>query len=180
MNKIEKVLLDSIKRMDGFVLGFGDFSEKITSTIDKLNSITEFTILSGGKISSDGGSGKKTKLKKILYKKIKKKFKNKNVNYIIASYEELEGYKRRFISDSLYLVNKGIYIYVNDEDIDINVIKRRYERYNEIVEIIECRDGFVLHIEKKKYKKNIIRDKFYLVIDAIVDGFNFFGDAIVS
>jgi len=180
MNKIEKVLLDSIKSMDGFVLGFGDFSDKITSTIDKLNSITEFTVLSGGNMSSGEKCGKKPRLKKILYKKIKKKFKNKNVNYIIASYEELEGYKRRFISDSLNLVNKSIYIYVNDEDIDINVIKRRYERYHETVEIIECRDGFVLHIEKKKYKKNIIRDKFYLIIDAIVDGFNFFGDAIIS
>ena len=180
MNKIEKVLLDSIKNMDGFILGFGSFSDKITSIIDKFDSITEFTTLSDGKIITDNKDGKKSKTKKVLYKKIRKKFKNKNVNYIIASYEELESYKRRFISDSLYIANKSIYIYVHDKDIDINTIKHRYERLNENVEITECRDGYVLYIEKKNYKKNIIRDKFYLIIDAIVDGFNFFGDMIIS
>ena len=36
-------------------------------------------------------------------------------------------------------------------NIDIDIIKHRYERYHEVVEIIKCRDGFVLHIEKQKY-----------------------------
>ena len=43
-------------------------------------------------------------------------------------------------------------------------------------EIIECKDGILLKIKQNKYKKNIFKDKFYLIID----GINLFGDIFIS
>ena len=181
MNKIEKVTLDAINKMEGCILGFGNFSDNITSKINKLDKIYEFLILDNGEMKSQQGEGgSKKKNKYISYKKIKKKFKKKNIDYIIANYEELGKYHRRFISDSLFLTNKSIYVIIKSEDTDVELIKRRYGRYKETCEIIECRDGFVLHIEKNKYKSNILRDKIYLIIDTIIDGIIFFGDVFVS
>ena len=45
--------------------------------------------------------------------------------------------------------------------------------------MINCRDGIVLIITKDKYKKNKLRDKFYLFINCIEDVINFIGDLFV-
>lgn len=178
MNKIEKVLLDEIKNMQGFVLGFGNLSEKLISNIDKNNNITEFVLLSDEYTSSIGNSKSKTN-NKIAYRKIRKKFKHKNITNIVASYDELGKYHRRFICDSLYLAKENIYVFIKNEDIDEELIEKRYQRYHQQLQIIECRDGFVLHIKKTKYRKNKARDMIYLITDCIVDGINFIGDLFV-
>lgn len=183
MNKIEKVMLDIVNKMEGCIVGFGSFSDNVKDKINKSDKIYEFLILDNGEIKSkedSAGSKNKNKYIYISYKKIRKKLRNKNINHIIANYEELGRYHRRFISDSLFLTNKSIYIIVKNDDTDIDLIRKRYERYNEVCEITECRDGIVLHIIKNKYKNNFIRDKFYLTIDTIVDGIILFGDIFVS
>jgi len=178
MNKIEKVLSDEIKKMQGFVLGFGNLSEKLINNINKNNNINEFVLLSDEYTSSTGNAKLKGN-KKIAYRNIRKKFKNKNVTNIVASYDELGKYHRRFIADSLYLTEQNIYVFIKNEDIDEELVTKRYQRYHQKLEIIECRDGFILHIEKSKYRKNKIRDLFYLIIDCIIDGINFIGDLFV-
>lgn len=177
MNKIDKVLLDSVKNMQGSVLGFGNISQKIIDSIDKNNNILEFTLLSGDsgiKVEKDGFSSKK-----IPYHKIYKKFRKKNITSIIASYDELAKYKRRFISDSLCLAKQNVIVFIKNEDIDVDVIKKRYDRYHQNCEIINCRDGVVFIITKEKYKKNKLRDKLYLFINCIEDVINFIGDLFV-
>lgn len=178
MNKIEKVLLDSIKEMQGSILGFGNLSEKVIEMIDKNSNITEFTLLSDKNLSSDGGKGRSSK--RIPYKKICKKFRKKNITNIIASYDELEKYRRRFISDSLYLAKSEIHIFIKNEDIDTDIIKKRYERYRQDCEVITCRDGVILKITKKNYKTNKVRDTWYLFINFLSDGINFIGDLFIS
>ena len=178
MNKLEKILLDSIKEMNGFVLAFGSLEDKLINAIEKNKNIFEFTLL-GDYIKGESGiKGKKSK--KLPYRKIRNKFKKKNVEHIIAHYEELGKYRRKFIIDSLYLANKSIDIFIMDKDIDINVIINRYQRYQQNCELIKCRDGFVLKITKNDYKKNKFRDILYLFIDFVVDGINFVGDLFIS
>lgn len=178
MNKIEKILLDSIKEMNGFILGFGTLDDKVINSIKNNKNIFEFTMLNNGSNSGDGKKGKNSK--KLPYRKIRKKFINKNVGHIIAYYDELDKYHRRFISDSLYLANSSIYIYMKNTDIDIDLIVKRYQRYQQHCELVKCRDGFVLKITKNDYKKNIFRDIFYLFIDFILDGINLIGDLFIS
>lgn len=178
MNKLEKVLLDSIKEMNGFVLGFGSLEDKIINAIKKNKNIFEFTLL--GDYGECGSGIKSKKSRELPYHKIRNKFKKKNIEHIIAYYEKLGKYHRRFIMDSLYLANKSIDIFIKDKDIDIDLIIKRYQRYQQKCELIECRDGFVLKIIKNNYKKNKFRDIFYLFIDFIVDGINFVGDLFIS
>ena len=177
MDKIDKVLLDSVKNMQGSVLGFGNISQKIIDSIDKNDNILEFTLLSGD--SSVKGGSDRGASKKIPYHKIYKKFRKKNIASIIASYDELEKYKRRFISDSLCLAKQNVVVFVKDNNIDADIIKKRYDRYHQNCEMINCRDGIVLIITKDKYKKNKLRDKFYLFINCIEDVINFIGDLFV-
>lgn len=177
MNKIDKVLLDSVKNMHGSILGFGNISQKIIDSIDKNSNIVEFTLLSGGKYAN-GETGGRTS-KKIPYHKIYKKFRKKNISNIIASYDDLEKYKRRFISDSLSLTKQNVIVFIKDSDIDVDIIKKRYQRYHQKCEMINCRDGVVLIITKEKYRKNNIRDKVYLFLNYIEDAINFIGDLFV-
>ena len=178
MNKIEKILLDNSRTMHGNVLGFGSLDDKLVSEIDKNQNITTFTILSDLNYAS--GAGKKRGFsRKISYRKIRKKFRKQNIQYIIASYDDLHGYHRRFISDGLYLAQYGILVFVKSDDIDIDIIKKRYARYHQQCEIISCRDGVVFKITKVNYKKNRIRDIFYLFMNFVSDGINFIGDLFV-
>lgn len=178
MNKIEKVLLDSAKKLEGNILGFGNLSEKVIETIDKNTKITEFILLSDKSLPTSDGKGRSSK--RIPYKKIRKKFRKKNITTIIASYDELEKYHRRFISDSLYLVKKEIYLYIKNEDIDVDIIKKRFARYHQDLEEIACKDGTLLKITKTNYKKNKARDSWYLFMNFIGDGINYIGDLFVS
>lgn len=179
MNKIEKVLLDSIKEMHGFILGFGNLDEKIIKSIDKNNKINEFILLSDTYTKSTGKS-KSKRTKKIAYRKIRNRFKKKNVTNIIASYEELEKYQRRFISDSLFLAKDNIYLFIKNKDIDADIIKKRYERYHQECEMIPCRDGIIVKITKKNYKANKAKDTLYLCMNFMSDVMNFIGDLFVS
>lgn len=178
MNKIEKILIDCIKKIEGNVLGFGNLDEKIIKEIDKNKNISEFILFSDDNIS--GEESKKTKRnKQVAYKKIRKKIKKKNINNIIACYDDLKGYRRRFVQDSLYLSKQNIYVYIKSEEIDEELIIKRFKRYHQDIELIECKDGFVIHIKKVKYRKNKIRDMFYLVIDFVIDVINIIGDLFV-
>ena len=178
MNKIDKVLLDEVKEWKGNILGFGNLSEKIIASIEKNNNILGFTLLSSSQKSSST-SKKGRSSRKLPYHKIRKKFRKKHIMHIIAFYDELERYHRRFISDSLYLAQDSITIFIKNENIDVDIIKKRYERYHQECEIISCKDGVVLKIRKINYKANKVRDTFYLFINFISDGINFIGDLFV-
>jgi len=179
MNKKEKVLIENIKEMKGKILGFGNLSDKIIDSINKNNNIEEFVLLSDNYGLSSGKS-RKSKTKKITYRKIRKQFKNKNITNIIASYEKLKKYKRRFISDSLFLSKDKIYIFIKNNEKDIEIIKKRYERYKQEIKMINCKDGTILIIIKKHYKKNKLKDTIYLIIDIIIDELEIIGDLFIS
>lgn len=178
MNKIEKVLLDSVKEIKGTILGFGNLSDKVITAIDKNDNIIEFTLLSNSNESSGDTKGRNTK--KVPYHKIRKKFRKKDITSIIASYDDLQKYRRRFIADSLFLAKDNIYLFIKSEDIDVEIIQKRYERYRQECEMIPCRDGFLLKITKKNYKKNKVRDTWYIFLDFIIDILNIIGDLFVS
>lgn len=178
MNKIEKVLLDKVKTMKGFVLGFGSLDESIIKGINKNNNINEFILLSDTNISSTSDSKSKNN-KKLSYHKIQKKFRKKNVTNIIASYDDLKSYHRRFIVDSLFLAKENIYVIIKNEDIDVDLVSKRFKRYHQELEVIECRNGYVLQIRKTKYRKNKLRDSIYLIIDFFIDILNIIGDLFV-
>lgn len=178
MNKIEKVLSDKVRNMKGFVLGFGQIDESLIKEIDKNNNINEFVLLSDANMSSTENSKSKNN-KKLSYHKIQKKFRKKNITNIIAFYDDLKSYRRRFVIDSLFLAKENIYVIIKNEDIDVDLVKNRFKRYHQELEITECRNGYVLQIKKTKYRKNKVRDSLYLLMDFIVDIINLIGDLFV-
>jgi len=46
--------------------------------------------------------------------------------------------------------------------------------------MINCKDGTILIIIKKHYKKNKLKDTIYLIIDIIIDELEIIGDLFIS
>ena len=148
--KINKYLEDIIKKLDGFLIGIGFQDEKLLKHIEKNKKITECYLLDCKSNDSDEG-----KVSKIRIGRLRKKFKKNKPDYIIYNIESIKEYKDKFVYDSLYLTNKRIYIYNQNNQVDASAVIRRYKRYGR-VEVIKCSDGVIYKIEqtKKLTKRN--------------------------
>lgn len=153
--KITNYLADIIKKLDGSLIGIGFEDAKLADYIDKNNKIKECHLLDCKTLDDEEG-----KTIKIRIGKLRKKFKKHKSDYMIYNIKSIKDYKDKFVYDSLYLTNKTIYIYSENNEVDINAIIRRYKRYGK-VEIIECSDGKVIKVNqlKKLTKTNELFNK---------------------
>ena len=151
MIKLKKI----IKDLNGNVLGIG-LDEKLTNLIEKNDKIIECNLLN----SYIKGKFKRSFFKKtIKIKKLRKVFKKKKVNYIICNYDEIFKYLNTFVKDSIYINKNKLYFYGN---IDINLLKLKYGRYNTKINII---DKKIIEIDNSLAKNNFFKDNYYRFID---------------
>lgn len=174
--KVNSNIKKYIKNMTGKVIGVGIDNKEILETIDKNNKILECDLLNSIDIN-DSLKGRHKKKKYV--KKLRKKYKNKKVNYIIVNSNEINRYLKTFVRDSIYINNTEIYYYM-DKKYDIENIIKRYKRYNTDIEIIKCDDGNILKINTSKAKNKFFKDKFYYIVDTLNNIADIIGDILVS
>lgn len=164
-----KSINEIIKNLKGSLLGIG-LDETFLETIEKNSKIDNcFLMEDRSKFSKkfdffDGG-----REKKINIKKIRKIFKEKNLDNIICNYETIKPFFRSFVSNSIYINNGKLYFYGNITEDEIEKIKKRYTRYKSKVEVIKTQKFTIIVIDNKNIKTGFFIDKAYIVIDFFTD-----------
>lgn len=181
---MQKIIINKIKKMDGFFLGIG-ISEELEEKVKKINFST-ITLLE----SKDKPKKKLVKKENkkrffkfdnketVSVKKLRKSFKKKSIDVILCDYKYIKKYTKNFVIDSVYL-NKGkLLIYGNDENIEDLIYK--YKRYTDDIEVIN-KDGFFLIIVNNEKTKNfILKDIFYLTVDSLSGCANVITDILIN
>ena len=175
MKKVDKIN-KIIQKMEGKLIGIGINDEMVIKEIDKNNNIYECDLLDSIDLSNQE-SGKKKRKKYI--KKLRKKYKDKSVDYIIMDPTKIFRKLKFLIKDTIYINNKKIYIYMDKND-DYEFVIKRYKRYTKNIETIKCDDGIIINIDSTDSKKHIIKNIFYYIIDTLYNISDMIGDILVS
>lgn len=175
--KVNSSLKKYIKNMSGKLIGIGIDDLELINEIDKNNKILECDLLNSE--SKNGFGSGRGKNKKLNIKKIRRKYKKKNVNYIIVNSSEIGKYLKSFVKDSIYINNKEIYYYTKNK-YDIDTIVKRYRRYNTKIDILKCEDGTIIKIDTSCAKNHLFKDKIYYIIDTLSNIADLIGDILIS
>lgn len=162
---------NELKKLEGSVLGIG-LSEKEQEILQNNKKVIECYLMDS---NSKGSSKGKGKTKTINIRKIRRKFRDKSFDYIIANFEELKPYLRSFIKNSIYL-NRGKIYYYNIKDFELEELENRYVRYNSKVEI---KKNLVI-IDNSNSKTNIFKNIFYYFCDLVYDVIDLIGRMLVN
>lgn len=173
MSKIEGWLVRYAKKIEGNVLALGNFDKNFIDTLRENKKVVGFDLL--GEVQGESGKGKGRK-KRIPFKKIYKRYKKKKIDYIVSSYDDLMGYKRRFIIDSVALSTNTIVVLKNEAHLEL--VKNRFSRYPVVIEEHIEKNGYILIISHEE--KSIKHKRIYLLKDTIIDGLEMFGDLFIS
>lgn len=179
MTDIEKHLSKEIKKMSGKIITIG-ISDKLLECIENNNSITECMAMNS--TIYDKGDGKRFfSFNKILSaNKLRKKFKKKKHTNLIMNIKHIERNIKTVIRDSIYITKDTVYIYGAKKDFDVELLKKRYNRYKVEIDYNEYKNSYVMKIDVKKAKNNKIKDIFYYLGDTIYNGVEIFSDFLVN
>lgn len=177
MKDLNKELISIIKSLEGRLIGVGLYDEKIITAIDSNKKIIFCDILNS--LETDNNQ-LIVKTKVVNIRKFKKRYKHKRVDNMICSYDEIKGYLKYFIKDSIY-INKGhIYLFGNIKDTDFNLLTKRYQRYQVLITKKEYNDTFILIIDTSKAKNSRIKDFFYYIGDTFYNAIELFSTFLVN
>lgn len=171
---MNKELKKIIENLSGNVLGIG-LDEKLTNYISSNENILECNLLESKVKGKKGSFFSRTKTIKI--KKIRKVFKKKKVDYIICNYQDISKYLNTFVKDSVYINKNKLYFY---GDVDIEIIKKKYSRYNTIIEIKNYKDSHIITIDNTKAKNNYFKDLYYRIADFFSNLIIVIGDILMN
>ena len=156
---MEKFFVKEIRQMYGSLIAFGLTDEKLKHEIEKNDAINTCYLLD----STSNFNKKKLKIfnrgKTINIKKIKKVFKKKRIDNIIANYQTIKPFLKTFVRDSVYINKNKLYIYGTKEDYED--IIQRYKRYTDKIEIKKEKDYFVIIIDNTNTSNKKIKDIIY-------------------
>lgn len=165
-----KELIKIIKKIDGTVLGIG-LKEELINELNENPNIIECNLL-----NSYVKGNKKFSLfnKKINIKKIKKKFKRKKIDYIICNFNEISNFLNTFVNDSVYINKRKVYYF---GDIDIELLKIRYSRYNSLVKV---KNKNLIEIDNYNAKTNFLKSIYYRTVDFKDKVIELIGDILMN
>lgn len=165
-----KELIKIIKKIDGTVLGIG-LKEELINELNENPNIIECNLL-----NPYVKGNKKFSLfnKKINIKKIKKKFKRKKIDYIICNFNEISNFLNTFVNDSVYINKKKVYYF---GDIDIELLKIRYSRYNSLVKV---KNKNLIEIDNYNAKTNFLKSIYYRTVDFKDKVIELIGDILMN
>jgi len=171
-----KQIIDAAKNMNGKVVCVGVKDKELLGVLGKNKKADIFTI---DRIIHKSLLFKNKKAylpdgKKINMKKIKKAFKKKSVDYVICDLNEIYEYFKYFLSNSVIINKKTLYIYGTSRFIDPNVLASRYHRYGATTETVIDGDEFIIIVDNSTSKTNWFKDRGYLIVDT----FHNMGDMI--
>ncbi len=177
MNTVEQAFHKIIPKKEGNVLAIG-VSSFMYQELQKNEKIVICDVLSKGEESG------KRKLfqrnpKTFDFKKIRKTFGKKQKDMIIGNIQELKSYFKTFIQDSIYITKGTIYLY-STEEYDFDLLVKRYKRFQITSNFEKCKDGMILKIEVRDTKNSWVKEKFYYIMDTVIDIVDAIGDALVN
>jgi ABC-type xylose transport system substrate-binding protein len=156
-------IIKIINESKGTLLGIGLNDEKILDAIEDNDNIHTCYLLSNDTPKDKNFYFfKKGRNKVINIKKIKKYFKKKSLDIIICNYSIIKKFMNSFIYNSIYLNNKTLYIYSNE---NLEKELKKYQRYTNDVKIKKIDDMYLLTINNENTKNSIIKDTKYKIID---------------
>lgn len=168
------------KNINGKVLVIGLENITVEQVLDKNENITELYTMkfNGKKKTKDKSGGRRGKT--ISIKKIRKIFKKKRVDYIICNIEDISKFLRTFIRDSVYINKTKLYIYGTKENLDIELIEKRYKRYNTSIIVTKYNKDLLIEIDNTNAYNNKIKDMFYNICDIGYNMVNTIGDLLIN
>lgn len=176
-NRLEAI----IKEAKGNVLTVC-LDEKLMKFIynnDKINLYSIDSNIDSGLFRRKKNKRKTNKGKVINIKKLRKYIKKKSVNHMFCNMNEMFNYYKYFIKDSIYLNNNKLYLYF-DKDIDKDLIIKNYKRYDVKIEETEYKNGYLLIIDNKNSKTNILKDIIYFIRDTLYNIAEIVGNLLIS
>lgn len=178
MKQLEKI----IPNLDNSVLSIGfDEESKFLKKIKENKKVKELYTIVGSsrntkKIKKKFLSGKKS----IDVKKLSKTLKKKTFDYTIVNFEVIKPFFRAFVKSSLKVSNKTIYLYIEDNDYDINEIIYRYNRYNNTVKKLEESSTIILEFDIKNKKNKTGKSILFKIRDLSYDFVEFVANIIIG
>ena len=175
-----KELEEYIKKAQGNVLSVC-LDEKLMKVFDKNDKINLYSIESKSSIGLIGSKNKRktNKGKNINIKKLKKYLNKKSVDYIFCNMNEMYSYYKYFIKDSIYLNNNKLYIYA-DKEVDKDLLIKNYSRYNVTIQYKEYKTGYILIIDNKNSKSNLLKNILYFIGDTLYNVAELIGNLLIS
>lgn len=176
-----KALLEIIKTIEGNILCVG-VDNKLLDGFWKNNLASVYTIdkAERGLGISKGKKRRTNSGKTINIKKLYKYFKKDSIDGIFCNIEEVSDYLKYFVRDSIYLNKKEIYIYGRKEIIDVELLKKRYQRYNSKIEIKEFKDSILLIIHNEEVRINWFKSKIFFIRDTVYNFIEFVSNVLTS
>lgn len=175
-------LLKNIKKFKGNVITISIKNSKIVKELMKNPNINLFDINESSNSSFFYRKNRKklNNSKTINIKKLYKVFNKKSIDFIVCNVEEIKYYLKYFVKNSVYINCNKLYIYGKKDDIDIDILKKRYKRYNVKIKEINFDDEFILIIDNKNSKNKKIKEKFYFISDSIYNLVEFISNILIS
>lgn len=169
------------KEINGNVITIGVDYKTVLDELDKNEKIVNLYSMqfNGKKRSKKKEKGKKRD-KIVSIKKIRKIFKKKRIDYIICNIEDINRFLRTFIRDSVYINKEKLYIYGSKNNIDLELIEKRYNRYNVIINVTEYDKEILVEIDNTKAFNNALKDIFYNIADILYSIYNTIGDLLIN
>ena len=174
-NKLESI----IKSISGNVLVVG-LDNSLLEKFDKNNKVNLYSIDKSNPNSTSNGKKRHTNRgKTINIKRLRKYINKKSVDYLICNMDEMIGYYKYFIRDSIYLSDNIIYIYASNK-IDKDFIINRYKRYKTEITSTDYKNGYLITIDNKNGNSNLISDTIYFIKDTFYNIAEFIGNILVN
>lgn len=163
---MKKDLLKIIDNLSGKVFTLGIVDKDLVSALQKNRNITEYLMLNINEDVEYEKSEKTKEVKNLNISKIKKKNKKKNIDYSICEISDSKEHLGTLINDTIYFTKNIIYYYGKQDEIDLDMLIKKYRRYKVIIENNKYSDGsFILKIDVKNAKTNKFKGFLYKIVD---------------
>lgn len=169
------------KEISGNVITIGVDYKTVLDELDKNEKIVNlYSMQFKGRKKSKKKEKSKKRDKIVSIKKIRKIFKKKRIDYIICNIEDINRFLRTFIRDSVYINKEKLYIYGSKNNIDLELIEKRYNRYNVIINVTEYDKEVLVEIDNTKAFNHAFKDIFYNIADILYSIYNTIGDLLIN
>lgn len=163
-----------IKNLKGRVIAFGFKADKFEKILELNNNITSFDVLNEISRKKDRKKGRQNK---INIKDLRKKYKKKQVDFIIMDVVAMKKHLTYLIKETIY-IGKTIYLYGSKEEA-INTLNK-YQRYDITYKETDFKDNLLIKIDISKSKNNKIKDNYYIFKDRVNEFLNVLTDFLTS
>lgn len=172
-----KELKNIISKMEGTLLAVGIADQSIVNAInDNEKIINPYTLEDKPTITKEE---RKKGTKNVKFRKLKKVLKNK-MDYVLCDVNGLNFNLRSFISHSYNLSNKKIIYYGTYDQYDVDILEKKYKRYNVKTKRMDFDNQFILIIDTINLKPNFIVKIVFSIIDLLLDFIEAVGNGLMQ